>query len=172
MKHFLIVCLLSSCLFSCQNIDDNSEEKEKEPTTFILIRHAEKSQDDPNDPPLSVTGLFRSERLAGLLAPMEIQAIYSTDYKRTISTVLPLSQSKNLSINKFDPRDSSLLVDLMQKHQGQTIVLSGHSNTTPMLANQLLGKDKFESLDENEYDKVFIVVASAMGEGKDHVLSY
>ena len=46
------------------------------------------------DPSLSEEGTLRAQKVV-LLAPMEINAIYSTPFKRTESTVAPLAELKN-----------------------------------------------------------------------------
>ena len=141
-------------------------------TTFILLRHAEKAKDDSRDPSLSEEGTLRAQKLVVLLAPMEINAIYSTPFKRTESTVAPLAELKTLEVQNYNYRDSLLLQDFIQNHSGETIVVSGHSNTTPILANRLIGEERFEELGENEYDKLFMVTTTEVGKGKVHILSY
>jgi 2,3-bisphosphoglycerate-dependent phosphoglycerate mutase len=46
---------------------------------------------------------------------------------------------------------------LLLKQAGKTIVVAGHSNTIPGLVNLLLHDNKFKNLDDNEYDKIFVV---------------
>ena len=141
-------------------------------TTFILIRHAEKGTDDARNPSLSEIGEKRAEKLKDLLAPMSVSAIYSTPFKRTRQTVAPLATSHNLDVQDYDYQNKNLLQELMAANEGGIIVISGHSNTTPVLVNQLIGEEKYEWLKEEEYDKVFIVTASQVGNGKVHILSY
>ena len=61
---------------------------------------------------------------------------------------------------------------LEAKHEGGLIIVSGHSNTTPFVANALLGKDKFTQLDESEYNKIFVVTVSEKGKGTVSLLNY
>ncbi len=141
-------------------------------TTFILVRHAEKGKDDPRNPSLSVLGKERAAHLNDMLSPMEISAIYSTPFKRTQETVAAIGQSKSLDVMDYDYQNANLLNELLEKHAGGTILISGHSNTTPVLVNQLLGEEKFGWLKEDEYDKIFIVTVSKIGNGKLSLLSY
>jgi len=55
-------------------------------TTFYLIRHAEKDRSDSknSDPVLTEKGLKRAENWAKALKDIDFDAIYSTNYKRTI----------------------------------------------------------------------------------------
>ncbi len=146
--------------------------QENELTTFILVRHAEKAKDDPRDPNLSEVGLKRAESLKALLANAGVTAIYSTPYKRTRQTVAPIAEVRELEINSYNPRSMAFLEDIFAKHAGGTILISGHSNTTPFVVNALLGEEAFKMLSENEYDKVFVVTSQKLGESKVTVLSY
>ncbi|MBC7586932.1 MAG: hypothetical protein H7178_01125, partial [Chitinophagaceae bacterium] len=46
------------------------------------------------------------------------------------------------------------------EQKGKTILIVGHSNTTPALTNFLLKEDKFKSLDESVYNKIFVVTVN------------
>jgi len=141
-------------------------------TTFILIRHAEKSKDDPRDPSLSEEGYKRAESLNKMLMQADIAALYSTPYKRTKSTVQPIADSKGLEINIYDPRSGDFLKDIMEKYKGKTVVISGHSNTTPLVANLLTGSDQFKQLSEDDFSKIYIVSVSEIGKGTATILTY
>lgn len=141
-------------------------------TTFILVRHAEKSDDDPRDPSLSTEGQARANKLAEVLADQSITAVYSTPFKRTKTTAEPVAAAKGLTVETYDFRSQTYLQDMLQKHQGGTILISGHSNTTPMVANTLIGKESFQTLDESEYGMIFIVTVSEVGKGTVTVVKY
>ncbi len=141
-------------------------------TTFILVRHAEKSNDDPRNPNLSEVGKERAQALKELLANTGVTAIYSTPYKRTQQTAQPLATNLGLEIQNYNPSSMDFLAGIWKEHKGGTILISGHSNTTPFVANHLLGNKTFEMLDEKEYDKVFIVTGTASGKTKVTVLTY
>lgn len=164
MKKILASALLLFSLISLSQA--------QELTTFILVRHAEKAADDPRNPSLSEEGMKRVENLKALLAPMEITAVYSTPFKRTRNTVATIATANSLEVMDYNYQNPELLKELMAKHEGGTILISGHSNTTPVLVNQLLGEEKFAWLKEDEYDKLFIVTLSSIGEGKLTLLSY
>ncbi|MEM7551790.1 MAG: phosphoglycerate mutase family protein [Bacteroidota bacterium] len=140
-------------------------------TTLILLRHAEKSQDGTKDPSLSSEGHERAERLLDQFKLNDINAFYTTPYKRTRETILPLAQSKQRDVVEYRPFDKNLLKELLKEHQGETIMISGHSNTIPVYVNQLIGEEKFKQLNEDEYDKVFIVTLEELGKGKLLILS-
>ncbi len=125
-------------------------------TTIILIRHAEKV-DDSRDPDLSDQGLKRADALSSLLKNAEIDAIYSTDYKRTRTTVGPLALVTGHEVQTYDPRDADFIQKIYNNNIGKTVVVSGHSNTTPYAVNKLIGENKYENLEHDEFGTIFIV---------------
>lgn len=141
-------------------------------TTFILIRHAEKADDGTRNPGLTAEGEARAERLKELFKNADIAAIYSTPYKRTQSTVAPLAKAVSLEVKDYNPRGTGFINEIMKDHAGGTIIVSGHSNTTPFVANALLGNQQFAQLDESEYNKIFVITISEVGKGTVTMLNY
>lgn len=164
MRAFLL-CLL---LFSTTSVVSAQSDL----TTFILIRHAEKADDGTRNPGLTREGEQRAERFKALVAEAGVTAIYSTPYKRTENTVAPLAKHLGMDVNQYDPSSREFLDEIMEKHKGGTIVISGHSNTTPFVANWLIGKDQFTQLSDKEYGKIFMVTISESGVTKTSVLNY
>lgn len=71
-------------------------------TTIYLIRHSEplKSTDIINEEiPLSPNGEIKAKELANLEELMNIDLIYSSEYKRAISTARYIALKNNLSLN-------------------------------------------------------------------------
>jgi broad specificity phosphatase PhoE len=170
---FLTSLTLIFCLFFVSCSTQGQEVKEEATlTTFVLIRHAEKGTDDPRNPSLNEEGVLRAQKLVELLQHSKVDVIYTTPYKRTQETVAPLASKYSLTIQEYNPSKLAFLNEVWSNNQGKTIVVSGHSNTTPMVANYLLGEEKFSQLDESEYDKVFIVTINEIGKGTVSVLSY
>lgn len=144
----------------------------QETTTFILVRHAEKADDGTKDPALIQEGEQRAANLAQHLRVTDISAIYSTSYQRTLDTVQPIANQKQLEIIRHDPFAEDALQQIMDKHRGGIILISGHSNTTPHLVNLLLGEEKFPQLDESQYDNLYIVTVTDIGSGQVVHLKY
>ena len=145
----------------------SSETLAQEITTFILVRHAEKMNDGTRNPPLSQEGVLRSARLMEHLEETEITQIYSTEFFRTMKTVSPIAQERGLEIKNYGWNDpQGFLQKLFELHNGGTILISGHSNTTPMLANLLLGEEKLKQFDEKDYGNILVVSATKLGNGK------
>ncbi len=164
MKRIILLLFISALTFNVSAQTDV--------TTFILVRHAEKSKDDPRDPSLSEEGIKRAESLNAMLKQADIAALYSSPYKRTRSTVQPIADAKGLEVNTYDPRSAAFLEDIMTKFKGKTIVISGHSNTTPNVVNALIGEDRFKQLSEDDYSKIYIVSVTEIGKGTVTLLSY
>jgi phosphohistidine phosphatase SixA len=151
---------------------------QKREVTIILLRHAEKDLSDElndPDPELSPAGRERAERLVKTIRKYKPQAIYSSNFKRTRFTVLPLAERINpgyrTMIQIYDHRKLDELVNRMLASGIRSIVVAGHNSTTPALANLLIKQNKYKSLAETEYDKIWIIKIKK-GKTKDEVIVY
>jgi 2,3-bisphosphoglycerate-dependent phosphoglycerate mutase len=129
-----------------------------ETTTYYLIRHAEKDRTDKTNknPNLNEKGLERAEKWATYFKNIELDAIYSTKYNRTIQTAKLTSDSKKLEIKKYDP--SKMYDAIFQiATKGKTVLVVGHSNTTPAFVNEILGEKKYEDINDNDNASLYIV---------------
>jgi 2,3-bisphosphoglycerate-dependent phosphoglycerate mutase len=136
---------------------------QKQITTFILVRHAEKGDDGTNDPDLKPEGIERAARLAQMLSETAVDAIYSTTFKRTRSTVAPLAAAKNLEVKTYDAFEVAEIEKMIKKHSGGTVVVSGHSNNIPWIANLLLGKAQYQPYRDSEYGNLLVVSVAEKG---------
>ena len=136
LKYFLNLLLFSGFLSifnSCQPTNEKS-------TSLILIRHAEKMIASSNDPQLSTKGWRRANELVHIFEAVDIDAIYASPYRRAVDTARPLATAKQLEILQYDPNKLvSFAQEILKTHQGETVVIIGHSNTTPQLTNALAG---------------------------------
>lgn len=146
--------------------------QDKEITTLILVRHAEKAFDKGGDPVLTEQGEERAKALAEFLKDIEIDSLYSTPFKRTRLTVEPVAKSKGLEIQEYNPFKLEDMMQIIDENKGKTLLISGHSNTTPAILNMLLGEDKYRQLDESDYDNLYIVSYLAAGQAKVLQLQY
>lgn len=146
-------------------------------STFILMRHAEKDTTTQGstmmqaDPPLSAEGTARAARISEVLKMYQPDAIYSTNFKRTKSTVGPLSVKTGKEVQVYDHRNLKGFADELLKMQGKTVVVAGHSNSTPMLVNLLLKENKYQNLDESVYDTYWIVTVTD-GKAEAKIMKY
>ena len=130
----------------------------QEVTTYYFIRHAEKLRVDKTDrnPNLNSKGLKRAESWKEIFSNISFDAIYSTDYTRTRLTAKPTADSKNLPILIYNPRDMYSKT-FQNQTKGKTILVVGHSNTTNVFANKVLGFDKYEEIKDNNNSNLYIV---------------
>ena len=160
-KLIIIICIMFG-FQSCQIAQKG------ELFTIYLVRHSEKDLNSENeaDPHLTKCGMQRSESLSRFLEDVKLDAVYSTDYNRTINTAKPTANSKELKIEKYNPRDlvgfSKLLIDAQKD-----VLVVGHSNTTGVLAGLLIGEELGE-IDLDIYDRIYQVVINNKN-GRLHV---
>ncbi len=124
--------------------------------TYYLVRHAEKQKDPANNPALTKQGKQRAQFLAQQLSLANITKIYSTDTKRTRATAKPLADMLGLEIEIYDARQLKEFSETLKRETGQILIV-GHSNTTPPLA-ELLSGSAVDSIDESEYENLYQVV--------------
>ena len=158
MKKIVLPSLFLFLIFACA-----CEGEKGTLTTFILIRHAEKGDDGTDDPDLKAEGEARAKRLAFMLKDTPLSAIYSTHFKRTINTVKPISEIKNIDVQPYDAHKPEVIEKMVQQHRGGTVLMSGHSNNIPWTANLLLGENAYEDYPETEYGILLIVTVADMG---------
>ena len=126
-------------------------------TSIYLVRHAEKIiAEGINDPELTQIGLFRAQNIAKQLSSVGITKIFSTNYKRTMQTAQPLADYQSIKITPYDANNLEEFAQQLKKIDGVVLVV-GHSNTTPLLAQLLSGKEVNEIADD-EYDNVYQVI--------------
>ncbi len=133
-------------------------------TTFILVRHAEKTDDGTSDPGLTPAGVERAQRLAALLSDAEIDAVFSTQYKRTMRTVSPAASARALEVQFYQPGNPVFVDEVLAKYPGKTVLIGGHSNTIPQLVNALIGRDEYETFPDDAYGNILIVSVVQKGE--------
>ncbi|SDL44406.1 SixA phosphatase family protein [Kriegella aquimaris] len=158
IKHTLFL-FLTIAIIGCKD-DKPLEEIYVEPSisTFYFIRHAEKDKTDPenSNPELNQKGLGRAMHWAEILKDINIDAIYTTDYKRTTMTAAPLSVKKELSLQYYNLEDVNIQqfkIDNLNKK----VLVVGHSNTTPEFVNKMIGDNKYSQMDDTDNGSLYIV---------------
>ena len=132
--------------------------QDKELFTIYLVRHSEKdiTSDNYSNPPLTPCGEQRSESLNNFLKDVPLDAVYSTDYNRTINTALPTALSKGLDLKNYDLLELEEFSKLLLENNQDALVF-GHSNTTGILAGLLIDKELGE-FDLDIYNRIYQVV--------------
>ncbi|WP_299226620.1 serine hydrolase [uncultured Psychroserpens sp.] len=133
----------------------------KKTTTLYFVRHAEKANDGTRNPGLTNEGKSRSELISKIMGSKNINAVYSTAYKRTTETAQPLAKLIGKNVNFYDPTNTTSILDIIAKNEGQNIVIVGHSNTIPAMLNFLEKSSNYQVIPEAEYDNLFKVMYSS-----------
>lgn len=146
-------------------------------TTMIFVRHAEKALTPVDNPPLSAAGKDRAAELARQLVNADVvagvDAIYSTNYRRTVETAEPVAKALDLEIQLYDPGDGEAELErILKKHKGKIILIVGHSNTVPELIAQLGASKVVPAIAEFEYDNIYLVSIPWFGKTKTIRLRY
>lgn len=132
---------------------------------FLLVRHAERASSDPNSNLADPQGLNRAQALADITEANEVQSVYSSRFCRAAQTAQPSAEALGLALNVqpasspgsgvegCDPpitvplqelpastaTVSGLAQWLLAEHPDQTVLVVGHSNTTPQFVQALTG---------------------------------
>lgn len=156
----------------------------QEPTTVIVVRHAERADASANTN-LSTAGVNRADELALAVADVSLDAVYSTEFCRTAQTAQPTAIAEGLPIRipassltgsdignctpaitvATTPLAASLNASdalaayVLSEHRGEGVLIVGHSNTVPEVVAALLPPAfSAVSVGSNEFDHLFVVV--------------
>lgn len=160
MKHISIIILsILLLLTSCKNKEKVIESKASKLTsTYFFIRHAEKDRSDSNNenPHLIDLGKQRAQHWSEVFKNINFDAVYSTNYNRTIETAKPTASKNNLDLVLYDPKTINF-PKFLKDTAGKTILVIGHSNTTPDFVNTILGSKKYNDIDDSNNSNLYIV---------------
>jgi broad specificity phosphatase PhoE len=139
-------------------------------TVIIVVRHAERANDDPVDPSLSAEGLLRAQELAKVLADTKVNAIYTSQFRRTKQTAEPLALANGITIQErpitganLPTYAASLADEIRLNHRGQTVLVVNHSNTVPDIVTALSGVAA-APIPETEFSRLYTVSRSSLGD--------
>lgn len=160
MKKLLLFLFISFSFHTtyCQNPKNNDVEIT---TIYYLIRHSEKDTSAPSNknPKLTEIGIQRAESWATILKEIKFNEIYSTNYNRTLQTANPIAKSNNLETTIYDL--STFDFDKFKSEtKGKTVLVVGHSNTTPNFANAFIGKNEYQQIEESNYSNLYIITVT------------
>jgi phosphohistidine phosphatase SixA len=165
MKLFTLTVLAIAVVCGTQSVAAQSK-------TIVLVRHAEKADATSQDPELSDAGKQRAERLIRVAGKYKPGALYSTNFKRTRDTLVPLAAKRKKTVEIYDARKPADLLDTIMKSKYKRHIVSGHSNTVPGLANLIAKKDVFKNLDESEYGVMWVIRIKNGQVVKTEVITY
>ena len=135
-------------------------------TTYYFIRHAEKV-DNSQNPDLSEKGLERAKLWNEIFDEINFDQIYATDYKRTVQTARVTAAAKKIEIKLYNPKNI-IKNDFLTETVGKTILIVGHSNTTPNFVNQIINQNIYTDISDSTFGNLYIV--SIIGDVITHQL--
>jgi broad specificity phosphatase PhoE len=124
-------------------------------TVVILVRHAERA-DQSNDAPLSAEGQLRARALAHVAEDAGVSAVFVTEFQRTQQTVAPITTSLSLTPVQITSANVAGLAAAIRERRGATVLVSGHSNTLPLIVAEL-GGGEIPAIATNQYDDLYVV---------------
>ena len=119
------------------------------------------SQMQASDPPLSAAGELRAVELREKLRGEHIEFIFSTNYKRTKSTVQPLNELRGKTmVQTYNSNKDSMdaFIQKLKAIKKGNVLVVGHSNTIDDIANKLCGSTVVPGdLKDSDYDNLYEV---------------
>lgn len=162
-SNFYILLILISFLSFSQNDDC---------TSIYLIRHAEKVRDGSknSNPHLNAKGILRADKWKDILKHVKFDKVISTNLFRTLETASPISKSNDLKINTYVP-SKEFYENFIKQNTGKTILIVGHSNTTPSFVNSLIDEDFYNDIKDDNNGNLYHVYKCG-NSSPNHVLYY
>jgi broad specificity phosphatase PhoE len=136
-----------------------------EPTTVILVRHAEKAAAPADDPPLTKAGEARAKALATIARDAGVTAIITTQFARTRATARPAADALHITPEVVSAGGAQHVQDVARaigSHTGGVVLVVGHSNTIPAII-AALGAPQPPPICDSEYDDLYVVTIPANG---------
>ena len=157
MKLYLMLMVMFFSASTISSQETANAHTDRNITKVIIVRHAEKADDGTKDPPLTAAGKERASKLNQILVDFTIDAVYATPFKRTQETLAVIAESRKLAVKTYQANDVNFTKDVLQENLGKTIVVAGHSNSSPAVVNKLIGQEKYMALDESVYTKLWVL---------------
>ena len=155
-------------VITCLVILSNSSLAFAAPDKIYLFRHSEKLTG--KNPALSEEGKARANNLVTFFKEYQNIHIFSSNYKRTLQTAAPLQTYFNTDVNVYNAGELSDLKNELLKLKGVVVVI-GHSNTTPQLA-ELLSNEKVPAMSETQFTQYFILNKKPSSNGSEYDVTH
>ena len=154
LTFIILIFTFSSCEKKITTVETPSLEK----STYYFIRHAEKDRSNPedNNPNLTDTGKARAANWSQIFKNIKFDAVFSTDLNRTRSTAQPSAIKNDLELTLYNPKDLNV-TSFLKETEGKTVLVVGHSNTTPQFVNMVIGNEKYEDINDNQFGNLYMV---------------
>lgn len=176
-------CLLVSSVGGQPAASAISSQDDFKAITVFLVRHAERADAPREDPPLTEAGTARAQSLARILGKSGIKTVITSQYLRTKATAEPLAKqlgiasvAVSLKMTAANPRVGTSesiqeIVEKIYQKPGENALVIGHGNSVPDVI-KALGGDVVPTMDEKEFEDLFVVTVYAKGRAKVTHLKY
>ena len=135
-----------------------------QPSTVILVRHAERAAEPRADPLLTAEGQQRALDLAAALSGANVSSIITTHLQRTQLTAKPLGDAIGqtpIVVRAGGPGHAdSVAAAVMRRPAGDVVLVVGHSNTVPAII-AALGGPKMPDLCDGQYSNLYVMELKA-----------
>lgn len=129
-------------------------------TMVYIVRHAEKTPGEhpQHDNPLTAKGHARARTLSELLQDIDLDAIYTTKWRRCRDTIAPIAAHQNIEPTVYRAMNAAedIVPQVLSRAQGSSVLIVGHSNTVTGIARAFGANANFE-LTEEDYDDLFVI---------------
>ena len=176
-----VAALLAASLVSTGAAAQQARGRQAAPraTTVIVVRHAEKVTSNPlnQDPHLTQAGRQRALALYQVLKGRHVDAIITTQLKRTKETAQPTADSLRLvpeqvHMGHDQQASAAEVVQLIRtRHAGQTVLVVGHSTTVNKII-AALGGPALGDVCESAFSNLFTLVLPGTGTPQFQHLHY
>lgn len=139
-----------------------------QPSTVILVRHAEKASAPANDPGLTPTGVQRAADLAAALSDAHVTAIVTTQLERVKATAKPVADAAKVTpvivpvSSDITAHVNAVVAAVAARKPGDVVLVVGHSNTIPAIIGAL-GGPRMGDLCDAQYSGLFVLQLRANG---------
>jgi broad specificity phosphatase PhoE len=139
-----------------------------QPSTVIVVRHAEKAATPGSDPALSDAGIQRAADLAAALAGARVATVITTQFQRTQLTAKPISDALGkaptivAAANPMAAHVEAVAAAVRARPAGEVVLVVGHSNTVPAIV-AALGGPKMPDLCDPQYSMLYVLQFPASG---------
>lgn len=133
-----------------------------QPSTVILVRHAEKASLTDPDPLLTDLGMRRAKDLAAALADAHVTTVITSQYQRTRLTGAPLVEATKPTLivvansGNTAAHIGDVAAAVRARPLGEVVLVIGHSSTIPAIIGAL-GGPRLAKLCESQYSMLFIL---------------
>ena len=74
-----------------------------------------------------------------------------------------MAKAKSIAVTEYEAFKPEAIDKIFKDFEGGTILICGHSNNIPWIANYLTGADKFKTFDDDDYGNILVVSVAEIG---------